>query len=144
MTASSEATELGASSAARFGREIGESERNFSGGFTCASASDGLTHFSKGSLSAISVWKPDRTKTLASQIASKSYFSGEIAGLRLFRRTSKLLLPPGLSVTQQGLLGQNELEKPQAHTSPVAELAPLKKRMAEALTGLNFGRRKAI
>ena len=48
-----------------------------------------LIHASKGSLSAISVWKPDRTKALASQIASKSYFSGEIAGLRLSRRTGK-------------------------------------------------------
>jgi len=46
-----------------------------------------LTHLSEGSLSAISAWKPDRTKALASQIASKSYFSGEIAGLRLSRRT---------------------------------------------------------
>ena len=46
-----------------------------------------LTHFLKGSLSAISAWKPDRTKALASQIALKSYFSGEIAGLRLSRRT---------------------------------------------------------
>ena len=33
-------------------------------------------------------------------------------------------------------IGQNELEKPQAHTSPIAELAALKKRMAEALTEL--------
>ena len=49
-----------------------------------------LIHLSKGSLAAISVWKPDRTKALASQVASKSYFSGEIAGLRLSRRTGKL------------------------------------------------------
>jgi len=34
------------------------------------------------------------------------------------------------------VVGQNELEKPQAHTSPIAELAALKKRMAEALTEL--------
>lgn len=51
-----------------------------------------LIYFSKGSLSAISAWKPDLSKTLASQIALKSYFSGEIAGLRLSRRTGKLLV----------------------------------------------------
>ena len=87
VTASSEVTELGASLAARFGREISESERNFSGFSSCAPPSGVLIRSPKGSLSAISVWKPDRTKALASQIASKSYFSGEIAGLRLSRRT---------------------------------------------------------
>ena len=100
----------------------------------CASASDVLTRFSKGSLSAISVWKPHCTKALASQIVSKSYFSGEIAGLRLSRRTGKFLILSSLPVAQYDILGQNELEKPQAHTSQVAELAALKKRMAEALT----------
>ena len=44
-----------------------------------------LTHFSEGSLPAISIWNVDRVKALASQIASRSYFSGEIAGLRLSR-----------------------------------------------------------
>lgn len=50
-----------------------------------------LTQLSEGSLSAISAWKPDRTKALASQISLKSYFSGEIAGLRLSRRTGSFL-----------------------------------------------------
>ena len=41
-----------------------------------------------------------------------------------------------LFFVQQAIIGQNELEKPQAHTSPIAELAALKKRMAEALSEL--------
>ena len=120
--------------AARFAREISASERNLSGIsrhvhlYTVCSL---LT----GSLSAISVWKPDRTKALASQIASKSYFSGEIAGLRLSRRTGRGL-PGELAYCSIRNLGQNELEKPQAHTSPIAELAALRKRVAEALTEL--------
>ena len=43
-----------------------------------------------GSLSAISIGKPDRTKALASQISLTSYFSGEVAGLRLSRRTGEI------------------------------------------------------
>ena len=94
-----------------------------------------LIHFFKGSLSVISVWKPDRTRILASQIASKSYFSGEIAGLRLSRRTGGSLAGT-FFLAQRRIIGQNELEKPQAHTSPIAEVAALKKRMGEALTEL--------
>jgi phosphatidylinositol 4-kinase len=102
VTSSNEATELGASLAAHFAREISASERNLSRVFhlvgvcICVYSST----FPKGSLAAISVWKPDRTKALASQIASKSYFSGEIAGLRLSRRTGKTFAP-SLSVAQR-------------------------------------------
>ena len=39
-------------------------------------------------------------------------------------------------VVQEKVAGQNELETPQAHTSPIAELAALKKQMAEALAEL--------
>ena len=133
MTASSEVTELGASLAARFWREISESERNFSAFPSCTPPSGVLIRILKGSLSAISVWKPDRTKALAPEIASKSHFSGEIAGLRLSRRTGKFSLLPSLYIAQRDIIGQNELEKPQAHTSPIAELAALQKRMTEAL-----------
>ena len=88
MTSSSEETELGMSLGARFAREISASERYLSR-ILHTSVYGTLTHFLKGSLSAISVWKPDRTKALASEISSKSYFSGEIAGLRLSRRTGE-------------------------------------------------------
>ena len=91
-----------------------------------------LTHFSEGSLSAISIWKPDRVKAFASQIPLKSYFSGEIAGLGcLGAQVGFLLREPFCRSIK--VIGQNELEKPPVHTSPVAELAALKKRMAEAL-----------
>ena len=49
--------------------------------------SGALTYYLKGSLLTISAWKPDRIEALASQIALKFYFSGEIAGLRPSRRT---------------------------------------------------------
>jgi hypothetical protein len=62
-----------------------------------------LTHFSEGSLYAISAWKPDRIKALASQIASKSYFSGEIAGLRLSRRTGWFLTERTFLLLKKGL-----------------------------------------
>ena len=39
-------------------------------------------------------------------------------------------------LAQQRIISQNELEKPQAHTSPIAEVAALKKRMGETLTEL--------
>ena len=44
------------------------------------------------------------------------------------------LLLSELVHSSSGNIGQNELEKPQAHTSPTAELAALRKRMAEAFT----------
>ena len=88
VTSSSEATELGASLAVHFAKEISLGERNLSGIFRLHTYVHGeLTHFSEGSLPAISIWKLDRAKALASQIASRSYFSGEIAGLRLSRCT---------------------------------------------------------
>ena len=39
-------------------------------------------------------------------------------------------------LAQRRIIGQNELEKPQAHTSPITEVAALKKRLGEALTEL--------
>ena len=44
------------------------------------------------SLAALSKHKPDRAKALASQIASKAYFAGEIAGLRLASRRGNPIL----------------------------------------------------
>ena len=46
------------------------------------------------------------------------------------------LLQDHFFLAQRRIIGQNELEKPQAHTSPIAEVAALKKRMGEALTEL--------
>lgn len=43
----------------------------------------GPVHRQLSSLCSLSNWKSDRARTLASQLASKRYFSGEVAGLRL-------------------------------------------------------------
>jgi len=54
----------------------------------------GLAHSAmSASLSALSGWKLDRAKKLASQIAGKSYFAGEAAGLRLASREGLPRLP---------------------------------------------------
>jgi phosphatidylinositol 4-kinase len=44
---------------------------------------------SVASLANLSSWKPDRAKILASQLASKGYFAGEAAGLRLASREGR-------------------------------------------------------
>jgi len=77
-----DSVDLGASVAERFGKSIGPVERKLS---TCGSRlmpcceADVLS----ASLMTLSRHKPDRAKVLAGQIASKSYYVGEIAGLRL-------------------------------------------------------------
>lgn len=45
-----------------------------------------IFHCSVASLAALSKHKPDRAKIVTSQIASKAYYTGEIAGLRLAGR----------------------------------------------------------
>jgi len=56
------------------------------------------------SLSLLSGWKPDRAKMLASQLASKGYFTGEVAGIRLASRNGMssgfLSMPPSPSREQ--------------------------------------------
>ncbi|KAG7092795.1 hypothetical protein E1B28_009114 [Marasmius oreades] len=78
-TGPSDATELGASIAEQFAKSVGPVSRQLM------------------ALSNLSPWKTDKAKVLASQIASKSYFSGEVAGLRLASRSVSEqieLLPP--------------------------------------------------
>jgi hypothetical protein len=43
------------------------------------------------SLSAFSGWKFDRAKILAGQIASKGYFAGEAAGMRLASHEGRVI-----------------------------------------------------
>jgi phosphatidylinositol 4-kinase len=47
-------------------------------------------HFTSQPLRSLSNWKSDRARALASQLASKCYFSGEVAGSRLATGKSKL------------------------------------------------------
>ncbi|ETW86100.1 hypothetical protein HETIRDRAFT_60199 [Heterobasidion irregulare TC 32-1] len=89
--------DLGASVAERFGKAIGPVERKLS------------------SLASLSKYRLDRAKVLASQMASKGYFAGEIAGLRLASR------------------GGHKLETMPNDEDPVAEIEALKTKMAAAL-----------
>ncbi|KAJ6490589.1 hypothetical protein C8R47DRAFT_1122870 [Mycena vitilis] len=91
-------TELGASIAEQFGKSIGPVQRQLV------------------SLAALSKWKTDGAKSLASQIASKGYFSGEAAGIRL-----------------AGRQGPDQLEKLPPQDAPSSEIHALKAKMARTL-----------
>ncbi|TFY82561.1 hypothetical protein EWM64_g1445, partial [Hericium alpestre] len=92
-----DSVDLGASVAERFAKAIGPIERKLS------------------SLASLSKPQPDRAKSLASQIAAKSYFFGEIAGLRLAGR------------------GGEKLEQAPNEEDPVAALELLRSKMNTAL-----------
>ncbi|KAJ6618823.1 hypothetical protein B0H10DRAFT_2217316 [Mycena sp. CBHHK59/15] len=91
-------TELGASVAEQFGKSIGPVQRQLV------------------SLSTLSKWKTDGAKSLASQVASKGYFAGEAAGIRLASRQ-----------------GPDKLEKLPPQAAPSAEIQALKAKMARTL-----------
>jgi len=81
-----DSVDLGASIAENYGKAIGPVERKL-----CTYSRSSLfriftIHFCTASLAALSKHKPDRAKTVTSQIASKAYYIGEIAGLRLAGR----------------------------------------------------------
>ncbi|KAM6500354.1 hypothetical protein JOM56_003368 [Amanita muscaria] len=82
-----ESSELGASIAEEFAKAIGP------------------VHAQLASLAAMSPWTTDGAKTLASQIAIKSYFVGESSGTRLIRCLDKLeqQTPESSSVDVQSL-----------------------------------------
>ncbi|KAI0064541.1 hypothetical protein BV25DRAFT_1930940 [Artomyces pyxidatus] len=92
-----DSVDLGASVAEQFGKAIGPVERKLS------------------SLASLSKHKPDRSKILTSQLASKGYFAGEIAGLRLAGRKGK------------------QLEQAPSEGDPVPEIAALRDKMSIAL-----------
>jgi phosphatidylinositol 4-kinase len=76
--------DLGASIAETFGKAIGPVERKL-----CTCYRSSLLNFIDyciASLAALAKHKPDRAKIVTSQIASKAYYTGEIAGLRLAGR----------------------------------------------------------
>ncbi|KAA1469432.1 atypical/PIKK/PI4K protein kinase [Dentipellis sp. KUC8613] len=95
-----DSVDLGASIAEQYAKAIGPIERKLS------------------SLSSLSKFQTDRAKSLASQMAAKSYFYGEIAGLRLAGR------------------GGDKLEQAPHEHDPVAALQGLKDKMSTALHGL--------
>ncbi|KAF8913519.1 hypothetical protein CPB85DRAFT_1299266 [Mucidula mucida] len=96
-----EGAELGASIAEQFGKAVGPVQRQLT------------------SLSALSGQTMDRSKILASQIASKGYFSGEAAGVRLAGRS-----------------GVDQLEKLPPDIAPTSEIQALKTRLAHSMEGI--------
>ncbi|TBU65484.1 atypical/PIKK/PI4K protein kinase [Dichomitus squalens] len=95
-----ESCELGASIALNWAKAIGPIERKLA------------------SLSSMSIFKPDRAKTLANQLASKGYYTGEAAGFK-FGRAS----------------GLDGLDDPLSFV-PKREITLLKKRIADAITSI--------
>ncbi|KAL4260020.1 PI3/PI4-kinase family protein [Pleurotus pulmonarius] len=91
--------ELGATMAEKFGKAIGPIQRQLA------------------SLSNYVKLKTDRSKALASQIASKGYFAGEAAGIRLASRK-----------------GTDKLEKLPPQSAPSSEIQALKSKMANTLS----------
>lgn len=86
-TSDVEGAELGASIAEQFGKAVGPVQRQISKYMLFLPLSiSWLWLCMIASLSALSGRQLDRSKILASQIASKGYFSGEAAGIRLAGR----------------------------------------------------------
>jgi phosphatidylinositol 4-kinase len=85
----------------------------------------------------LSKHKPDRAKILTSQIASKAYFTGEIAGLRLAGRGGQYfyIFPGVVSTHLFGWLGKN-LQKPPDEQDPVPEISALREKMHSALSAV--------
>ena len=137
MTSSSEATELGTSLAAHFAREISASERNLSKAFHLAWNNTWRTHllferFFIGNfgLEAGSYQGPRFADCIEILLQWGDRWTETVPAHRWI-----CFFFSSLFVAQE-IIDQNKLEKPQAHTSPIAELAALKKRMAEALAEL--------
>ncbi|KAJ8463246.1 hypothetical protein ONZ51_g10373 [Trametes cubensis] len=99
-TSLADSSELGASIAVHWAKAIGPIDRKLS------------------SLASLSISKPDRAKTMASQLASKGYFAGEAVGFR-FGRSS----------------GQDGLTDP-THFVPKREIEMLKQRLAKAIADI--------
>lgn len=118
--------ELGASIAEQFGKAIGPVHRQLT------------------SLFALSPWKVDAAKTLASQIAIKGYFAGEAAGIRLSdREVLATASPPqvALSTEIQALRSQmlqtmNEIRQKKSNLT-VHDLRRLLFRCAATLISLD-------
>ncbi|KAK7467455.1 Phosphatidylinositol 4-kinase stt4 [Stygiomarasmius scandens] len=98
MSNPSDSSELGATIAEKFGKAVGPVSRQLT------------------SLSSLANWKEDKAKVLTSQIASKTYFAGEAAGLRLASRQ-----------------GTDKLEIIPPRDAPSREVAALKKKMSDSM-----------
>ena len=84
----------------------------------------------------MSPFKPDRAKTMASQLASKGYYAGEAVGFRVGRASGKFLLIslscPDDITTLTGLDGLDDRLK----FVPEKEISQLKKRISAAIIAI--------
>ncbi|KAG8217643.1 hypothetical protein J3R82DRAFT_5796 [Butyriboletus roseoflavus] len=97
----SDTSELGASMAEKFAKAFGPPHRQLT------------------SLRSLSNWEYDRAKVLASQLASKSYFAGEAAGLRLASRKA-----------------QDVLDKVPPQNATPTDILALKKKMEDTMNAI--------
>lgn len=93
------------------------------------------------SLSSLSRWKPDRARVLASQLASKGYFAGEAAGLRLAFNNGKTfsLVWSGLVYTDTFTLyfsAEEALAKNPPLNAPSIVLRELEKKMLDMMESI--------
>ncbi|KIJ69126.1 hypothetical protein HYDPIDRAFT_23983 [Hydnomerulius pinastri MD-312] len=97
----SDTAELGASVAEQFAKAFGPVHRQLT------------------SLRSLTNWESDRARVLASQLASKGYFAGEAAGLRLASQKA-----------------QDVLDKVAPQSSPFADILALKTKMANTMNAI--------
>lgn len=77
--------------------------------------------------------KADKAKVLASQIASKGYFAGEAAGLRLASRTGMSSFNDALVIRSYSTEASDKLEQLPPQNAPSGELMALKKKLANSM-----------
>ncbi|KAG6820652.1 hypothetical protein H0H93_013851 [Arthromyces matolae] len=104
-------SELGASVAEHFGKSIGPVDRQLSGHPVIIKPI--YVNRRLACLAGLSQWKTDGAKNLANEIASKSYFLGEAAGVRLAWHS-----------------GPDKLDKLPPHSAPSVEIHDLKRKLA--------------
>ena len=128
-----DATELGASIAERFGKAVGPVNRQLSKS-TLLLCLTWLTPY-PAALSNLSPGKTDKAKVLSSQIASKGYFAGEVAGLRLARRSGNCCSLLVLHSSHYGS-ASDKLEELPPKNAPSAEINALKDKLAHSMKEL--------
>ncbi|EIW84881.1 hypothetical protein CONPUDRAFT_117099 [Coniophora puteana RWD-64-598 SS2] len=101
-------SELGASIAEQYGKSFGRVQRHLS------------------SLGTLSQLKSDRARVMASQLASKGYYAGEAAGIRLANRKD-----------------EDDLDKLPPQSAPAFEIEGLKRKMEETLGDIR-GKQSAL
>lgn len=131
--AGSDTSELGASMAERFAKAFGPPHRQLSE-WRC----DDKSSFSdlSASLRSLSNWDYDRAKVLASQLASKSYFAGEAAGLRLASRKGRWSCKNSHSGSCVSHAAQDILDKVPPQNATLTDILALKEKLEDTMNAI--------